>query len=224
MTFVKICGLRTIEHARVAVAAGADLLGFMFAPSRRQVDPQTVAAIVSDLRAGAAGDRRGRPVHVAGVFVNETASRMLALAHLCGLDLLQLSGTEPVDVLDELPLRMRVFKAIRLDGSAAEAGWIEASRHGRVQLLVDAHVPGAYGGTGVVADWARAAVLAREHAIILAGGLTPENVAGAIAQVAPWGVDVSSGVESAGSKDCHKIRVFVEAVRSTDRVREAQAT
>ena len=212
MTIVKICGLRTIEHALIALEAGADLLGFIFAPARRQVSPAEVAAIGAAVRAAPGGDRVG----LVGVFVNEAPERMAAVAAECGLDALQLSGNEDQRVLSELPQGRAIIKAVRLTGAAAEQSWLDADGAG---LLVDAHVPGAYGGAGVVADWERAAELARGRRIILAGGLTSGNVAAALGQVRPWGVDVSSGVETDGVKDRAKIRSFVAAVRAADRQR-----
>jgi phosphoribosylanthranilate isomerase len=206
MTIVKICGLRRIEHALVAVEAGADLLGFIFAPSRRQVQPDEVAEIARAVRAAA--DRR---VGLVGVFVNETPERMSAIASTCDLDAIQLSGDEERPILDRLPGRM-VIKAIRLDDTPQEREWLSATAPGP-HLLVDAHVSGSYGGAGVVADWERTALLSRQRPIILAGGLTPDNVAAAIDQVRPWGVDVSSGVETGGVKDSAKIRAFVAAAR-----------
>jgi phosphoribosylanthranilate isomerase len=209
MTVVKICGLRTTEHALVALEAGADLLGFIFAPARRQVSPVEVAAIGAAVRAAPGGNR----VSLVGVFVNEAPEHMAATAAECGLDAIQLSGDEDQGVLRELPQGRAIIKAVRLAGAAAEQGWLDAQG---LRLLVDAHVPGAYGGAGVVAEWDRAAALARRRPIILAGGLTPGNVATAIGQVRPWGVDVSSGVETNGAKDSAKIRAFVAAVRAAD--------
>jgi phosphoribosylanthranilate isomerase len=213
MTIVKICGLRSIEHTLAAVEAGADLLGFIFAPSRRQVSPAEVAAIRDAVYAAPGGAQVG----LVGVFVNETPRRMIALARECGLDAIQLSGDEDAQIMPDLVadrLECHVIKALRLAGAPAEQGWLQSSFSPR--LLVDAHVPGAYGGAGVVADWNRAAALAAQYSVILAGGLTPDNVGAAIRRVRPWGVDVSSGVETDGVKDSAKIRAFIAAVRAAD--------
>ncbi len=223
--FVKICGLRSAEHALAAAAAGADLIGLVFAPSRRQVSVEAASAIAAALRAGAY-----RPL-IVGLFVNAPPAEVAAVARVVGLDLAQLSGDEPPEDADALPLPL--IKALRMDGSAREAAWLLraakahaqrglAPKHApsrlealpRVTLLVDAHVPGAYGGTGVTADWARAAELARSVPLMLAGGLAPENVAAAIVAVRPMGVDVSSGVERDGVKDMAKIEAFLEAARA----------
>lgn len=209
MTAVKICGLRTIEHARAAAAAGAEMLGFVFAPSRRQVRPEDVAAIARELRAQPDGHR---PL-LTGVFVNEAPARVAHIAELCGLDAVQLSGDEPPEDLELLAGRL-VIKALRLSGEPAEQAWLAAANRPDVKLLVDAHVPGSYGGSGVLADWERAAQLARKLPIVLAGGLTPENVGAAISIVRPYAVDVSSGVETAGVKDVHKIHAFVRAAHA----------
>ena len=213
MTFVKICGLRTVEHALVAVASGADMLGFIFAPSRRQVSPDDVATIGAAVRA--ASQSSGRQVDLVGVFVNEAPERMLEIAVHCDLDAIQLSGDEHQDVRDQLPDRI-VIKAIRLNRTAIELGWLHCAPSPSFRFLVDAHVPGAYGGAGVLADWERAAELAHGHQLLLAGGLTPDNVGAAIQRVRPWGVDVSSGVETNGAKDARKIRAFIAAARGAD--------
>lgn len=209
MTRIKICGLRTVEHALVAAEAGATMLGFMFAPSRRQVTPEAAAAMIQAVRAA----QHIPHVECVGLFVNEQPARIVSIVAQCGLDAVQLSGDEPSSMLDALPLNLPVLKAVRLQGAPEEQGWLE-STHPHVRLLVDAHVPGSYGGTGTLADWERAAVLARQRPLVLAGGLTPDNVATAVAQVRPWGVDVSSGVETDGVKDCAKIRAFIAAARA----------
>ena len=209
MTLVKICGLRTAEHARAAAEAGADFVGLIFAPARRQVSVTDAAAI-------ARAARSAGPARVVGVFVDEAPERILEIAAECELDAVQLSGDEPAASASELAGRI-LLKAVRLGQAAAEAEWLAADLPG-VHLLVDAHVPGAYGGAGVLADWERAAQLARRRPIVLAGGLTPENVGAAIRQVRPWCVDVSSGVETGGAKDIAKIRAFVRAARLADEV------
>ena len=211
MTFVKICGLRTIEHALAATDAGADMLGLVFARSRRQVSPEQAALIAEAVRAAP----HARRVSLVGLFVNEAPERMLEIARQCGLDAIQLSGDEASEAARQLP-SIALLKAIRLDGAPSEAGWLEAGHAPGVRLLVDAHVPGSYGGAGVLADWSRAAELACRRPIVLAGGLTPENVDAAIRHVHPWGVDVSSGVETNGVKDAIKIRAFVAATRARD--------
>jgi phosphoribosylanthranilate isomerase len=210
VTAVKICGLGTAEHARAAVEAGADLIGFIFAPARRQVSPELVAAIAREIRAMPGG----RDVLLTGVFVNEAPARVLEIAERCGLDAIQLSGDEPLADLGPLSGRP-LIKTVRLVG-ASEQEWLAAAERGAVRLHVDAHVQGSYGGTGVLSDWEGAAELAGRFPIVLAGGLTPDNVAAAVRQVRPYGVDVSSGVETGGIKDAEKIYAFVSAVRAAN--------
>src|SRR5262245_6232310 len=132
MTVVKICGLRTIEHALAAVEAGADLLGFIFAPARRQIAPAEVAAIGAAVRAAPGGQR----VPLVGVFVNETLERRAAIVESCALDALQLSGDEDEYVLAELPSGRAIIKAVRLHGASTEQSWLRAKG---TRLLVDAH-------------------------------------------------------------------------------------
>lgn len=213
-TVVKICGLRTAEHALAAVDAGADLLGFIFAPARRQIRPEDAAMIATLARERATETQRR--IHLVGIFVNESPERMLDVARLCGLDVLQLSGDDDVRVLDVLPSTQQIFKAIRFTNTPNEQSWIARAEEPRLRLHAEAHVAGVYGGAGVRADWEQSAALARNHAILLAGGLNPDNVAEAIRRVRPWGVDVSSGVERDGVKDNEIIRAFVRAVRSIE--------
>lgn len=208
MVAIKICGVRSAEHALAAAAAGADMLGVIFAPSRRQVSADEAAAIRAAL------DTLPRRPDLAGVFVNAAPDLIAQTIEQCGLDIVQLSGDEPMSLLHALPGR-RILKSVRLDDRPSERDWLRPGpQHDHVRLHVDAHVPGAYGGTGAIADWARAAEVARHAPILLAGGLTPANVAEAIRQVRPWGVDVSSGVETDGVKDVEKIRAFIAAARA----------
>lgn len=208
MVAVKICGVRSAAHALAAAEAGADLIGVVFAPSRRQVSAEEASAIRAAL------DSLPRRPDLVGLFVNAAPDLIVQTAERCGLDVIQLSGDEPLSLLHALPGR-RVLRAVRLDGRQGEREWLRPGpQHDHIRLLVDAHVPGSYGGTGVVADWGSAAELARRAPILLAGGLTPENVAAAVSQVRPWGVDVSSGVETDGVKDVAKIRAFITAARA----------
>ena len=206
---VKICGLREPVHARAAVAAGADLLGFIFAPARRRVTAADARSCV-----GAARDEAGtRRILTVGVFVDATAADMNAAAAMAGLDLLQLHGEEPPELLADLD--RPVVKALRprAGTSPQEAeSVIErylAARNAPVAFLVDGYDPISAGGQGVRADWRLAADLAGNRPLFLAGGLDPDNVASAIAAVRPLAVDVSSGVETAGVKDQSKIEAFV---------------
>jgi phosphoribosylanthranilate isomerase len=207
MTKIKICGIKTVTDALAAMDAGADLIGFNFYPrSPRSIDVGRCRDIMSVMR------RYGHITYV-GVFVNASAATICATMETLGLSLAQLHGDETSEMLSEL--NGKAFKAFRgipqsIDGFA---------RHNAPALLVDASVKGVYGGTGVTADWNGAAELAEKYPLLLAGGLTPENVAKAVRQVRPWGVDVASGVESsAGSKDVSKMKAFVNAVNAESKV------
>lgn len=211
MTIVKICGLSSPEHLLVAAAAGADYIGLVFAPSRRQVSIATAQRLVATLR------EAGYATQVVGLFVNESASTIATTVAQCGLDVIQLHGTEAYDIVAELP-PMPIWRALRLNGSADEAAWL-TSTDDQITPLVDAPITATqFGGTGATADWGAAATLARQRRIVLAGGLTPGNVCTAIQQVAPWGVDVSSGVERAGYKDNGLIAAFIDLAKSASEV------
>lgn len=204
---VKICGLTNLDDALVAVEAGADYLGFNFYPkSPRCITPEACARITAELA------RRGAAVTTVGVFVNTPAAEVAAIMQDAGLRLAQLHGDEGPEQLT--PLWGRVFKAVRDPAtiSDAELAALSAFSPSQPAFLVDAPAPNLYGGSGQLADWQAAARLAARYAIFLAGGLNPTNVAAAVAQVKPWGVDVASGVEAApGKKDHAKIRDFVAA-------------
>jgi phosphoribosylanthranilate isomerase len=207
---VKICGLRNVDEAWSALEAGADLLGFNFhPPSPRYISPPECARLVDALRAS---DCRATLV---GVFVNRPVPEINLILEMCGLDLAQLSGNEPALTLSELGTR--AFKALRpASPESLEKDLLYyPSRPEAPAWLLDAYQRGKFGGTGQTADWSLAAGLARRYPILLAGGLTPENVALAGRTARPWGVDVASGVESRpGRKDPARMRAFVEAARS----------
>lgn len=203
MTIVKICGLKTLTDALAAIHAGADYLGFNFYPkSPRFVERQTCAEITSVLK------REHPHIKLVGVFVNSSVEEVKDILAACSLDLAQLHGDETAEMLNGL--NGKAFKAFRgipesIDGFA---------RSESPAFLLDASVKGLYGGSGVTADWNGAAELAKTYPLLLAGGLTPENVAEAVSRVKPWGVDVASGVESAvGEKDAGKMVEFVKAAK-----------
>ncbi|GAA5527449.1 phosphoribosylanthranilate isomerase [Herpetosiphon gulosus] len=213
---IKICGVRSVEAAVTAALAGADLIGMIFAPSKRQIEPSLALEIVQAVRATAT------PSQLVGVFANASAAEINQLAQQVGLDLVQLSGDEDPMIVNEIPFPL--LKAVRLTNQNNEQAWYDiAQSHQQVRLVVDAHVPGSYGGAGVLADWSAAAQLAQTTPLLLAGGLEPTNVAQAIQTVAPWGVDVSSGIETAGIKDLTKITQFVKtAQQALDALRVAR--
>lgn len=218
MTRVKICGITTLDDACFATEAGADMLGFNFYPkSKRYITSQAAAEIVYHLRKQY-GDHR--PVMV-GVFVNESLASMLEIKSVVGLDLLQLSGDETTATLHALD--DFGFKAIRPAGSIQALECMkqfalqdDTSEH-RPSILLDAYHPNEYGGTGLqAADEIAQMVNSQVVRLMLAGGLTPENVAERVAKVQPWGVDVASGVENdqPGIKDRAKVQAFIQAAKS----------
>ncbi|HEY2596362.1 MAG TPA: phosphoribosylanthranilate isomerase [Chloroflexota bacterium] len=210
MTVVKICGLRTLPDARVAVESGANLLGFIFwRPGKRYVAPSEAARIIATLR------EESPTWSAVGVFVDPTLDEVREAVDVCGLDFVQLSGHEPDALVRAVPCP--TIKALHVrageEHHAAETILNPASRADR--FLLDTQVDSLPGGTGRKFDWR---ALSRVGPVCLvAGGLRPDNVADALSALAPYGVDVSSGVEfPSGGKDPRLIRAFVEAVRTYD--------
>jgi len=203
MVRVKICGITTVEDALHAAASGADALGFVFFDkSPRCVTPAAAREIITELPPF---------ITAVGLFVNEAPERIGQIVESCGLDLIQLHGDEPPEACLFPP--RRVIKALRVRDAASLAG------HEAYQvsaLLLDAWVAGTYGGTGHTFSWEQAAKVAGERPVVLAGGLTPENVAQAVREVHPWAVDVSSGVESTpGRKDPAKVAAFIRNAKAS---------
>ena len=204
---VKICGITNLDDARAAIEAGTDLLGFNFYPrSLRYIAPEKARDIATQIRSNGQ-----RPLLV-GVFVNSPLAEMRSILEFAQIDLAQLHGNEPMNVLEQL--NSRGFKALR--PTLKEEAELDAARFAPYgppapTLLIDAYRQDQYGGTGHTADWTIATKLAQQYPILLAGGLTPDNVAEAIRQVRPWGVDAASGVEVLpGKKDAGKMRLFVD--------------
>ena len=210
MTQVKICGITNRQDAIIAVEAGADLLGFIFyPPSPRAVTPERAAAIAGSLQDVAHAAR------LVGVFVDESLQNVRQTVSRCGLAYAQLHGAEPPSAVAALEDDgIAVIKAFRVrDGVSAS----EMARYRASAYLLDAYVAGQPGGTGRTFDWQLVVRAARRFPVLLAGGLTPDNVAQAVQSVRPWGVDVASGVEqSPGRKDAHEVRRFVSAVKHAD--------
>ncbi|MBL9081432.1 MAG: phosphoribosylanthranilate isomerase [Planctomycetales bacterium] len=211
---VKICGVKTAADAIAAAEAGADAVGLNFyARSSRYVEPAAAAEICRVL-----GDR----VCKVGVFVNSSAADVADIARAAGLDLIQLHGDEPPAVLRGLE-PWPVMKAFRVgpEGLAPVRTWFDEAMHLGLmpqRVLLDAFQPGEYGGTGRTADWSAASAYARNPALpplVLAGGLTADNVAAAIEQVRPVAVDTAGGVESSpGVKDHGRMREFIAAAKA----------
>ncbi len=214
MTRVKICGIQEPEHALLAAQAGADFIGLVFYPPVSRYVPPAQARRIADAIHALGEDRP----QLVGVFVNQTIEAMDTTAEFCGLDLIQLSGDEPWDLCRALSIptvkALRVRPGTCVDDVMDELDRELPAHHGL--CLMESRVEGRYGGTGHRMDWTIAAAAARRHPFFLSGGLDPENVAGAVAQVRPWGVDVSSGVETDGCKDAEKIEAFIRAVRGAE--------
>ncbi len=202
MVRVKICGITSRDDAVAAVEAGADALGFIFVKGTpRWIEPETAAGIIREV---------GPFVTPVGVFVDRTVEEIEGIAATAGISVAQLHGSEAPEACNRL--RLPFMKAIRIQGEHDLAAL--ARYKGARAFLLDTFVAGSLGGTGRTFPWEIAASAAKEARIILSGGLTPGNVAQAIAQVKPYGVDVSSGVEkSPGRKDHRKVREFIEQAK-----------
>ncbi len=210
MTRIKICGIREETHALAAAEAGADFIGLVFAPSPRRVTLDQAERI-------AAAVKEGHDVQVAGVFVDIPDYVVNRIVEFCHLDWVQLSGNESWEYCTRIA--RPVIKAVRLGGQPDIGAELSSGARVLKQIhifLLDSRVNGKFGGTGTTFDWSLSRPVAEKFPVIMAGGLTPENVAQAIEIVAPWGVDVSSGVEVGGVKDMVKIRALFEAVRRAD--------
>jgi phosphoribosylanthranilate isomerase len=191
---VKICGITSTEMAKKVAEAGADMIGFVFAPSKRQITLKEAAIITRALPPS---------VKTVGVFVNESIAKMQAISELTGLDYIQLHGDEAPSVAKKL--RTKVIKSFPADSLCSK---IKETRHYDF-ILIDSPAGKYRGGNGRTFDWKLAKNVPKQN-VILAGGLTPENVQQAIDIVQPAGVDVSSGVETDGVKDPEKIRKFIQ--------------
>jgi len=219
MTQVKICGIRDKAHALAATEAGSNFIGLVFAPSQRQVTPAQAGEIVSYVK------KCSEATVIVGVFVNTPAAEVNRTASSCHLDWVQLSGDESWEYCREVV--EPVIKAIRIGQQSPEELYAELSAGSKLLssqrfiTLLDSHVEGEYGGTGESFNWNLAQHVAKRFPVIIAGGLDPKNVARLIETVRPWGVDVSSGVETNGVKDIAKIKAFIEEVRKVDERRQA---
>jgi phosphoribosylanthranilate isomerase len=211
---VKICGVRRLAEAEAALEAGADFLGLVFyPPSPRNLEPEAARELLGSVRA-----RVSRTDWSAvGVFVNAPEQWVNDLAEGCGLDYVQLHGTESAAYCARI--RRPVIKALRL--SEICDGPLSAETYGAERLLLDSQVPGYWGGSGVRFDWSAARRYAPQ--VLVAGGLTPDNVEEALTMLEPWGLDVSSGVERDGLKDAALIRAFLERVRQWERRTDSDA-
>jgi phosphoribosylanthranilate isomerase len=202
MIKIKICGITEREDALHALDCGADALGFVFYErSPRAITRQRAQAIIAALPPF---------VTAVGLFVNADPVTVREIADDCGLDLIQYHGDESPETVRRAPRRSIRALRVRENETLDDIDRYPAASG----LLLDAWVAGAFGGTGVLCNWEIAAEIAKKRPVILAGGLTPENVAAAIQAVRPYGVDVSSGVEEEpGRKDRKKVAAFIKAAQ-----------
>jgi phosphoribosylanthranilate isomerase len=213
LTRVKICGILDVESGISAAEAGADYIGFVFEPTRRQVSPEKAKDIIGQIY-----NLKNHPA-AAGVFVNVKSDEINRIADFCNLDYVQLSGDESWLYCKEI--EKPVIKVIHVGKGRETAEIISEIEQGyeligkdRVTCLLDTYSKVAYGGTGKVFNWRIAREVSEKYPVIIAGGLDPVNVCRLVEEVRPWGVDVSSGVETSGRKDIIKIREFIRAAKS----------
>jgi phosphoribosylanthranilate isomerase len=213
VTRVKICGISDVKSAIVASESGADFLGFVFAASPRRVVPAEALSIITEIRS-----RKFR-LSTVGVFVDTPAEEVNRIAEYCRLDFIQLSGNESWVYC--LNIKLPVIKVIHVAGDMTSQKIIDEIVKGNEILtgdiicLLDTKVGETYGGTGNTFDWHLAKVVSEKFPVLVAGGLNPENVGTLTGECKPWGVDVSSGVETNGKKDEAKIRDFIREVKNT---------
>ncbi len=201
MTRIKVCGNTELDGVRTAVTLGVDLLGFIFTRSARRLTVEQARALMAEV-----------PESIArvGVFIDEPAEEIAAVAEACVLTAIQLY--RPPTAQDRA-LGLQLLPALRLRAGEDGSVPLEPGDH----PLLDTFVPDAIGGTGKTWDWSLADSLARRYQVIVSGGLNAENVGAAVARLKPWGVDVCSGVErSPGIKDTERLKAFVDAVRAAD--------
>jgi phosphoribosylanthranilate isomerase len=215
MTKVKICGIKTEEHALAAAENGADFIGLVFSNSPRQVTPEQANKIVAALKIS------GATVKTVGVFANTPVNIVNQIAELCMLDRVQLSGNENFEYFSELIPPFIKAVRIRLNSDSSHicqemSAWKNSFSGRDYHFLLDSYHEEKFGGTGNLLDWNITSQIALDFELIIAGGLSPENVAPAIKKIRPWCVDVSSGVETGGEKDMKKIKAFVKAARDAD--------
>lgn len=213
MTAIKICGIKDTRTALAAVKAGADYLGLVFASSPRMVSPNTaknIAEYLLELKASRS---------LVGVFVNTPTQEVNRIADYCHLDYVQLSGHESWQHCREI--NQPIIKAVHISKGLNSTEILDEIALGyqqipenRLKILLDTGVIARFGGSGEIFDWQIALEISRRYPVIVAGGLTPQNVSRVITLANPWGVDVSTGVETKGEKDPAKIKAFIRAVKS----------
>ena len=226
MTQVKICGNREASDVIMAAEAGADFIGLAFVPGRRRaLDGDKAVRIIADLR-----EKVASPPKVVGLFADQPLDEVDHLVQRCGLDMVQLCGGESLGYCGKIMVPvikvLHVAESLDVDDAvnSLSKGLSEVRDQGHLVTL-DRRVEGLPGGTGQSFNWDIARMLSSKgFQFLLAGGLTPENVSIAVSKVRPWGVDVSSGVETGGAKDVEKVKAFIRAVRDVDNGRAIPAS
>jgi phosphoribosylanthranilate isomerase len=218
MIKIKICGIKTEVHALAAAKAGADFIGLVFAPSPRQVSPVKAEKIVTALK-----DSGAASPEIVGVFVNTPVYVVNRITKYCRLDWVQLSGEENMEYCQEITSPIIKVLRIRRDYQPEQvckdlAAWSKVLSNQKHKFLLDSYDQVKYGGTGKQLERDTVKEVASRFPVIIAGGLTPDNVSSIVVNTRPWGVDTSSGVESKGGKDVNKIKAFINAVRDADAV------
>jgi phosphoribosylanthranilate isomerase len=216
MTWIKICGISDVASAIAASQAGTDYLGMVFASSKRQVSPEEALKIVAAVR------HLDSPPQIVGVFVNQPAAEVNQIADYCQLGWVQLSGDESWDYCKQI--EKPLIKVFHIAPNARHAeistevwkGYRHIIPPRQLICLLDSAVNRAYGGTGTPVNRQVVKAVAEKFSVMIAGGLTPDNVGELLQLIRPWGVDVSSGVETNGKKDVVKIKNFIEIVRRFD--------
>lgn len=215
VTKVKICGIRTLSDAQAAAQAGADFIGLVFVPGRRRrLELDVARKLVEGLKNGPGGIPR-----VVGLFADQPLEEVNHIIETCNLDMAQLCGTESLDYCSDT--KAEVIKVVHVPQSPSSpepqgelVKKMTSYRENGCLVTLDRLVEGLQGGTGESFDWSIAAAVAESgNSFILAGGLSPDNVAKAVTTVAPWGLDVSTGVETNGDKDHKKIRDFLSIAK-----------
>jgi len=219
MTWIKICGITNVEDAQASTESGADALGFVFHPaSPRRVDPDRARAIIETLP---------RNIEKIGVFVNERVDEVARIADQAHLTAVQFHGDEYRDG-SQLAVNRRILLSLPCSTVVGDDREyrnallsLTSTAPNLIAIMIDAGTRERRGGTGTAFDWSGAAAsicaLQKRYPVVVAGGLTPDNVGQAIGILHPWGVDVSSGVEvRSGKKDAEKLRAFIRAVRLAD--------
>jgi phosphoribosylanthranilate isomerase len=212
MTEIKICGIKNEVDALIAARAGADYIGMVFAESTRRVTPAQASVIISILKENKVKAK------TVGIFVNTPPLTVRRIAGECALDVLQFSGDEDLEYC--LAFSRPVIKAFKIHDSESVETTLKQLEgikgKNKLTIMLDAAAPGKYGGTGKSFDLNLAKTIMNKYPVIIAGGLNPENVGQVIKTLKPWGVDVSSGVETKGVKDMTKVIKFITAVREAD--------